>query len=776
MSQVDQVGDIQQEVFELSSKRLLVGLAVTAAFSLVMLTFLILAAETSLSLIFGFSAVVIIGARVIALHYFGKANVEETATSSKHRLSVITSIAGASDLLVVCLGNYLILVSDAASTYPLNLVCIAAAASYAYIYLFQPVIGSVMASIIALVPAFLAPQTVVTNTIGVMAACIPVVALIIVSSVHLRKIFLSSLERVITANLHHKSQSEKNEIYNQQWENTPLAAIGWDRGYKIRSWNPSAEKAFGYTADEALGKSLNLLLSEDDSTAIKRNWRRLWQTQMGIRTELLAKKKNGEKVYTEWHDSVVMKNGSPIGFSSFIEDVTSQVKANEIIKNQAEYDSLTGLPNRRFLMNEIEKAINNSKSTKEYAALIFIDLDNFKDINDTEGHHVGDYVLRTFASKVKERLRKEDVFARFGGDEFVVLLEKMGKSRRKAETSVKRIIEEILKVGKEVCNICGNTYHIEFSGGAVLFEGKSEDPFEILKFADQAMYQVKNNGRNDIRFFDEAISIETEYRIELLRGLRSGVDNNEFELFCQPIVNTKGRITFVENLLRWQKDNKATVNAAEFIDVMHNSPVITKVGYWTFDRSCEQIKSLIEGNLWEDDFAFFINVSPKQLKDGLFSTRLLTILDENNIKPEWVVIEITEDSLIQNYAEVLDQLKNLLKHGIRIALDDFGTGFSSLALLKDLPVHFLKLDKEFTHTLNESPNHQSIVQAIIKLCSVLSIKTIAEAVETKEQFETLKKMGCDYFQGYYFQEPRPLSEFMTTLDKKPNLQIVQEIA
>lgn len=639
---------------------------------------------------------------------------------------------------------------------------VAAAAAFALFYLFNvraatTAVVSILASTLLLAPfygahAFYEPL--------IFAAAFSLS--LGISIFKLRGTIISGLQARIDSEHAVQCANEANFVFTQHWQNTPLAAIEWDKKFRICSWNPSAQTIFGYSTQEALGQPLEMIFRGEDLDKTKKKWRALWRNKKGFRSIHTCYNKAGEPVNCEWHDAAIMRNGQAIGIASFVEDITSQMQAELIIKKQANYDSLTGLPNRRQMMQEIGKAISRSKRSREYAALVFLDLDHFKDINDTQGHDVGDIVLKEFAGKVSGLVRDEDMVARFGGDEFVVLFENLGLSQAEAAKNVNSIARKILHAGQSLCRVGDIEYDLDVSGGIVLFDGGWQEN-DILKKADLAMYRVKNEGRKGISFYDDSLTIEAEYRVELIRGLRRGLENREFDLHFQPILDGAGDIVYAEALLRWIRPPNKVIPAGSFIDILANSPMMNSVGYWIIDRVCQGINKMMKMDLWDATRAIFVNISPRQLMDAGFTTKVLEILQENNIEPSLIVFEITEDSLIQNYEEVLGQLQELMAAGIRVALDDFGTGYSSLAMLKNLPVHFVKLDREFINSLLDTENNYQIVNAIIKLCEVLSLKVIAEGIEEQNQFAALKRLNCDYFQGYMFHKPMPLAELINRL-------------
>ncbi len=691
----------------------------------------------------------------------------------QHKLMVSGLLFALTDGLIWASASWVVFALLNVSLYGVMSLTLVAVATFGLIYMFQPR-AAVAAMSLASVPLLVFPFADTGNEGFYVAALIALlISAICLGIYELKRHIFNYLykngeyEQMVEAHrLAEQKEKEANFIFTQQWENTPLAAIQWDRRFRITRWNPSAREIFGYSEQEAVGQSLGLIFMADDFEQVKKKWRGIWNSKKGGRSVSVCVNKEGKKVDCEWHDSVLTKDGGAFGITSFVEDISSQVRSKKIIKSQADFDSLTGLPNRRQMMKKIERSIANCKNTQEYSALIFLDLDHFKDINDTQGHDVGDIVLKAFAQRLKVMVRHNDTVARFGGDEFVVLVEGLGRNRKSAMENVQLVADKLLVTGEGLCKIAGVNYDLDVSGGVALFNSSVSDAGELLKSADLAMYQVKQNGRKGICFYDESLSLEAEYRVEVQRSLREGLEKNEFELYSQPIVDISGEHRFFETLLRWRRGKRNIVPASDFIDILANSPMILNVGYWIVENVCKNINQLRERNLWGQGSAFFVNVSPKQLSDGEFSKRVREILDENGILPEWIVMEITEESLIDRSDQVINQLNELVDFGVRVALDDFGTGYSSLALLRDLPIQFLKLDKEFVRNLEEDPNNQLIVQAIVSLCDVMSLRVIAEGVESEQQNKILTQLGCDFIQGYFHHRPMAMKDLSEHLSNK----------
>jgi diguanylate cyclase (GGDEF)-like protein/PAS domain S-box-containing protein len=596
--------------------------------------------------------------------------------------------------------------------------------------------------------------------------------------IQLHNLLKKNLELRFTSEIAIKRQAESSYLFEQHWLKAPFAAIQWDREQNIIDWNPRAEEIFGYTKKEVLGKHSSFFDTRPPDKESRKMWSALYRRQKdGYHSIHGVRSKNDNVLICEWHNTPLLKDGKLIGAASFVEDITSQVEAEKTIKRQASYDNLTGLPNRRRMMEELERAISRSQRTRQYAAVLFLDLDHFKDINDTQGHHVGDLVLKHFADILRDAVRTEDVVARFGGDEFVILVEDLGWQGDDARSKVLSIADKILDMGNNVDIIEGVEYDLEVSGGIVLFSSGNSSTNDILKQADLAMYRVKTSGRKGFCFYDDSMAIDAEYRVALIRELRQGLKKSEFDLYFQPIVDGSGHVFSAESLLRWNRPMQRVAAAGEFIDLMASLPMMHEVGYWLLEKICRNIVRWRNQEGFPDDLVMFVNISPKQLQDERFAKEVVKIVDSFDIEPSQLVFEITEESLIHNLEKVQGQLDELIEYGIKIALDDFGTGYSSLAMLQSLPVQYVKLDREFICNLDEGDDSYSIVEAVVKLCDVLSLKVIAEGIENEQQYITLKKMGCHYFQGFYFKKPMHEKEFVAMLaseveEKRPRLVIV----
>ena len=744
---------LQQEVALMTLTRLKYSNLIPAVLALIIFVVTVAHAASLEAMNWGLAIGALLVARVVLLRKNSGFQRGDNPVDGL-KISRIALLFAISDGIIWSSANWVIFSNLLGNNYLISSLTIGAAATYGIIYLFQPR-AAVTASLLAILPLLIFSYSKQGEAVYQLVAFVAVFCLVIwLGLLELKKLifnyFTESFEHKLVAG----KEREASFLLSENWKNTPLAAIEIDSRKTIRRWNPSAEKIFGYTAQEIVGQPVDCLFSAEDVQTIRKNWRHLRDGIQPERNVYVCRGKGGREVHTEWHDSVLVMDGQFVGISSLVEDVTSQVVSQQTIETQANFDELTGLPNRSQMIKKIDQVILQCQQGREHAALIFLDLDHFKDINDTQGHDAGDEVLKRFAASLSSVLRHNDMVARFGGDEFVVLLEELGTSTAEARRYTKSIEEKLIHCGEQLCERNGHKFDLDVSGGIALINNHTESSSQVLKEADLAMYQAKQNGRKGICYYDESLSLDAEYRVEVLRNIRHAMENNEFELFAQPIVTSDGELCYFENLIRWKRPGNKAYSAANFIDIVASSSMIIELGFWVIQQACQHINHLREQHLWADHYAFFINVSPKQLEEKDFADNLIATLNEYEIRPEWLVIELTEESVISRDAEVSAALNKLANYGVRIALDDFGTGYSSLALLKDLPVHFIKIDKTFINGILDK-SHRQIIYAVIRLSEVMGLKVIAEGVENSRQLDLLARMRCDFIQGYHFHRPMP---------------------
>jgi diguanylate cyclase (GGDEF)-like protein/PAS domain S-box-containing protein len=447
--------------------------------------------------------------------------------------------------------------------------------------------------------------------------------------------------------------------------------------------------------------------------------------------------------------------GCFIGYRGVGRDITRRKADQATIERLAFYDSLTGLYNRRSFQDKLAQAQAANARSGQWAALCFIDLDNFKDINDAYGHAVGDQLLQTVAKRLREAVREEDTIARLGGDEFVVLLEDLDRDEEQAAWRAQHVAEKIRVSLERPVTLEGQEVQSTPSIGITLFRGRGDAVEDILGRADLAMYHSKAVGRNAVHFFDPAMQEAVLARATLQRELRHGLRDGELRLYGQPIVDDKAQVVGYEALLRWQHPLRGMVSPAEFIPVAEQSGLILPMGQWVLRQACAHLAA------WARDpqrahWTMAVNLSARQLRQPDFVQSVQTALAETGANPSRLKLELTESLLLHDVEDTIVKMAALSAMGVQFALDDFGTGYSSLAYLKRLPLDQLKIDRTFVRDILDDPNDAAIARTILQLANSLELSVVAEGVETVAQFETLRAMGCRLFQGYHFGRPTAL--------------------
>lgn len=443
-------------------------------------------------------------------------------------------------------------------------------------------------------------------------------------------------------------------------------------------------------------------------------------------------------------------------------DISDRKLSEEKIERLAFYDQLTLLPNRRLLIDRIQQTIASIPRTGKSGALLFIDLDNFKTINDTLGHDMGDLLLQKVAERLSTCVREGDTVSRMGGDEFVVLLENLSEIQVDAAAQAKVIASKILSALNRPYQLVSHSYHNTPSIGITLISTKYSSE-ECMKQADIAMYQAKNAGRNTLRFFDLDMQASINARAELEAELRSTIENQQFLLYYQVQVDTSRHAVGAEALIRWAHPERGIVTPASFIPHAEEVGLINHIGKWVLDTACAQLK-LWETNAMTSSLTLSVNVSAKQFHEAGFVEMVKTMVQRHAIKPSLLKLEPTEGILLENIDVAISIMNELKDIGVHFALDDFGTGYSSLQYLKKLPLNQLKIDQSFVRDLAFDDNDQAIVRTIIAMARSLNLGVVAEGVETEEQLHFLQSNGCTQFQGYLFGKPVPIAEFEKALN------------
>lgn len=433
--------------------------------------------------------------------------------------------------------------------------------------------------------------------------------------------------------------------------------------------------------------------------------------------------------------------------------------AEQTIHYQALYDELTKLPNRSLFLNSLNKEIARSSRKNYCGAVFFIDLDRFKSINDSLGHHIGDELLILAAARMQTRLRKEDSVARLGGDEFVALFTELGSDFELASFQAKRIANDLRRLFESPFVIHTHELHLSISIGVSLFPQPEVKAEELIQFADLAMYDAKNAGRNRIRLFSQEMQDIVNQRRDVEKDLRRALENDEFALYFQPQFDFKNTLTGAEALLRWNHPEKGMVTPGVFIETAEQTGLIEPMGDWILQSACQHLASLPENR----NLTIAVNVSPRQFRSTDFVDKVKRILLETGANAQQLKLEITEGMVIDDFDKTIATMNTLKSLGISFSVDDFGTGYSSLAYLIKLPVDELKIDQSFVRNISHSSENSVIVESIISMAKHLNLNVIAEGVETSEELEFLKEKDCKVFQGFYFARPEPFEKLLSLL-------------
>ena len=449
--------------------------------------------------------------------------------------------------------------------------------------------------------------------------------------------------------------------------------------------------------------------------------------------------------------------GGSVLWCGFITDITEKKSNEQKIEKLAYFDELTGLPNRRLLMDRLQTALHASERHKEAGALLFIDLDNFKDLNDTQGHDVGDRLLQQVASRLLHCVRSLDTVARLGGDEFVVMLEALAFDPDGAATQAEMVGRKILAALNEPYTFNGVEHHSTPSIGVTLFFSHQTTVEDLLKQADLAMYQAKASGRNSLCFFEASMQAVVTRRAELESELRLGLTRDELLVYYQPVVDVTGNVTGVEALVRWQHSQRGLVPPAEFIGLAEQTGLIVPLGGWVLERVGLQLARWA-GQTETQGLSIAVNVSARQFRQAGFVAQVRDMLQRTGANPRLLKLELTESMLLNDVDAVIGIMKELKSLGVSFSLDDFGTGYSSLSYLKRLPLDQLKIDKSFVRDVLTNPDDAAIARAILTLAQSLELDVVAEGIEQAAQRDLFVAWGCQSFQGFYFGRPVPVSQ------------------
>jgi diguanylate cyclase (GGDEF)-like protein/PAS domain S-box-containing protein len=536
-----------------------------------------------------------------------------------------------------------------------------------------------------------------------------------------------------------------------------------DANSKILRVNKAFTNITGYSAEEAIGQTPKLLSSGKQDKAF---YNAMWSSITALgewEGEIWNRRKTGE-IYPEHLTITAVKDatGTLCNYVATLTDITMSKAASDEIKSLAFYDPLTKLPNRRLLLDRLRQSLITHARSRQRGALLFIDLDHFKTLNDTLGHDVGDLLLQQVAERLINCVREGDTVARLGGDEFVILLENLSDKLFDAAAQTELIGNKILINLNQPYQLVAHEHHSTPSIGATIFVGGQHQIDDYLKQADIAMYQAKKAGRNTLRFYDPVMQEAINARANMEEDLRIAIKSRQFQLYYQVQVDDLSRPLGAEALIRWQHPKLGLVSPMHFIPLAEETGLILPIGQWILETACAQLK-LWEQNENTKELSISVNISPKQFNQADFVIQVQTIVSRHAINPILLKLELTESMLVHNVENIIITMLALEAIGVRFELDDFGTGYSSLQYLKQLPISQLKIDQSFVRDIAHDISDQAIVSTIIAMAKSLNLAVIAEGVETQEQQQLLLEGGCSRFQGYLFGKPLPIEQFEASI-------------
>ncbi len=557
------------------------------------------------------------------------------------------------------------------------------------------------------------------------------------------------------------SHDKLKERFFSLFERAPVGIYYYNEALELQDINNQFREMNKVSDKESLrGISIHDLNNSQIITAHENTFKGKSGNYRGPFRVLGGKK---EDIYVDL-STVPMFNsdGEIAGGITIINDITTEVTAQDKMMRSAYYDMLTNIPNRTLLMDKLKKLVNNKNRIDNHAALLFLDIDNFRKLNETFGHDIGDDVLKQTVHRIEESIGNKETLARVSGDKFLILIPDINTSTMKPEESVMHYISNINQKFAKPLKVAGKNYHLSFTTGVVLFTDTEANAFDLLKCSETAMYEAKKTTRGSIKFYQDSMSADTKEELMLENDIHKAIENDEFTMHYQPQLNIEtNKITGAEALIRWNHPKKGAIPPDVFIPLAEESGIIIKLEEWIFNRILMDTKELVEsmGSFNLNHIA--INISTIHFLEPHFVEKLMLLINKHQVKPEWFELEITESGMMRNIEDAIQKIKELKKFGFAFSIDDFGTGYSSLAYLKELPVDVIKIDQSFINNMNE--DDAMIVEAVIAIGQKFNLEVLAEGVEDKIVLKRLQNIKCDTYQGYLAYKPMAIGDFKKLL-------------
>ncbi len=528
--------------------------------------------------------------------------------------------------------------------------------------------------------------------------------------------------------------------------------------------NAAFERITGYSRNQILGQNCRFLQGEETDPATLAKLRQGIYTQQDVHVVIRNYRSNGMPFWNDLYVSPVRDAAGVVThFVGVQNDITAQREYQAQLRHNANHDALTGLPNRLLLDQRLAQGCLLAKRYRRYIAVLFVDLDDFKPINDTLGHEVGDHILIEVAKRLEEELRPWDTVARFGGDEFIVLLPDLAH-----EEDVMQVVERLLARLSAAYWYRGSELRITASMGIATNDGTISEPRQLIQQADLAMYKAKRQGRNTYQWYTHELNRKVAERVSLRHALQQAIEQSQFELHYQPQIHgPTGRVTGVEALIRWYHPERGYVSPGQFISLAEDTGQIMPISEWVLERACTDAVTLNEPTMTSTPVTMAVNISPMQFQRAGFLASIQAVLKKTGLAPELLELELTEGVLMDSTEHAIQTLRDLRALGVHIALDDFGTGFSSLSYLKHLPINKLKIDRSFIRDVVNDTRDAAIVDGVVTMAAKLGLEVLIEGVETAAQYAYLNARHSTHFQGFYFARPMPFTAIRTFLNESP---------